>query len=455
MTEAVAESRPQAAGPSPWTLVSWLFIVVTVGYILIAGVRLTNDTQETMRLLPYLDYDERVDFAYFYAGASLAYHGDAAELYPVPGEITYYPYDPIFDVTQDPYALDRLIARGNYYNPPALAYLHSPLAAMNFKNAFWTFSAFSVAALAGFIGLTWWSGRGIPELPLLILGILTFRPVHEALIMGHSALFFCLALTAGFLLLRARHEVLAGLCFSLLALKPQWAVLPGLFLLVRGEWKTLGTMFVASCVIFFVPFLIVGLETFKNYVTFLRWQNGLDLKDAPHMFSWNGFLFKLRGGPLYGHEPPPAVWTYALVAATALPLAIVWWSRNYLLGVAATVLAMLLISTHSVWYDWALLVIAALFIVLYSRGRSRLIRVEMWVVLLALHISAAQSIHVLLRPDRFAIDWHSSGFFSVTPVAFAALVWLALLALYDNESTFKFPSFINRLRKPQPVATPT
>ena len=123
-----------------------------------------------------------------------------------------------FDVTQDPYALDRLIARGNYYNPPALAFMHSPLAAMNFKNAFWTFSAFSIAALAGFIGLTWWSGRGIPELPLLVLGILTFRPVHEALIMGHSALFFCLALTAGFLLLRARHEVLAGLCFSLLAL---------------------------------------------------------------------------------------------------------------------------------------------------------------------------------------------------------------------------------------------
>ena len=30
-------------------------------------------------LLPYLTYDERVDFAYFYAGASLAYHGDAAE----------------------------------------------------------------------------------------------------------------------------------------------------------------------------------------------------------------------------------------------------------------------------------------------------------------------------------------------------------------------------------------
>ncbi len=169
------------------------------------------------------------------------------------------------------------------------------------------------------------------------------------------------------------------------------------------------------------------------------------------MFSWNGFLFKLRGGPLYGHTPPPEIWTYALVAVTAVPLAIVWWGRNYLLGVAATVLAMLLISTHSVWYDWALLVIAALFIVLYSRGRSRMMRVEMWVILIALHISAAQSIHVLLRPDRFAIDWHSSGFFSVTPVAFAALLWLALLALYDGESRFWLPNFLKRSRAPAPA----
>jgi alpha-1,2-mannosyltransferase len=450
MTEAAAGTRPRAAGsPSSWTILSWLFVALSVGYIAISGIRLTNDTQETMRLLPYLTYDERVDFAYFYAGASLAYRGDAAELYPVPGELTYYPYDPIFDVTTDPYARDRLIARGNYYNPPALAFLHAPLASMSFRDAFWVFSALSLGAFVGFVAITWKSARGIPELPLLILGILTFRPVHEALIMGHSALFFCLALTAGFLLLRAKHEVLAGLCFSLLALKPQWAILPGLFLLFRWQWRTLGTMFVASSLIFLIPFFYVGLETLSNYIHFLRWQNDLDLKDAPHMFSWNGFLFKLRGGPLYGHTPPDAIWTYALVAVTAIPLAIVWWGKNYLLGVAATVVAMLLISTHSVWYDWALLVIAALFLVLYSRGKSRTMRVEMWIVLLALHISAAHSIGILLRPDRFAIDWHSSGFFSLTPIAFAALVWMALLALYDPDAKFEVPRFVRRLRPGQ------
>lgn len=436
MTQAVAEppSPRPAFWQTPWPLFCGLFAAFTVVYLLVAGVRLTNETQETMRVMPYLNYDERVDFAYFYAGASMAWNGDAPDLYPNPGELTFYPYDPVFDRIEDPYSLDRLLARGNYYNPPALAYMHSPLASMSFKDAFWTFSSLSIVALVATIGLSAWAGRGIPEFPLLILGILTFRPVHEALIMGHSPLFFGLALTAGFFLLRARREVLAGLCFSLLALKPQWAILPGLFLLVRGEWRALISMGVSSSLIFFVPFLIVGLDTFTNYIHFLRMQSGLDIKDAPHMFSWNGFLFKLRGGPLYGHEAPPAFWTYGLVLLTAVPLAVVYWGRNYLLGVAATMIAMLLISTHSVWYDWALLSVAATFLVLYSRGRSRAVRVELWALLLLLHVAAAQSIGVLLSPDRFAIDWHSSGFFLVTPVAFAILVWMALLTAFDPET---------------------
>jgi len=68
----------------------------------------------------------------------------------------------------------------------------------------------------------------------------------------------------------------------------------------------------------------------------------------------------------------------------------------------------------------------------------------MWVVLLALHVAAAQSIHVLLLPDRFQIDWHSSGFFSLTPVAFGALVWMALLTVYDPETPLRLPSFLRR-----------
>src|SRR5690242_7983426 len=82
------------------------------------AVRYADETQREVRLLPWLPYDNRVDFAYFYAGAEMAAHGEAAYLYPTPGELTFYPGDPIFQRLTDDYDKARVLARGNYYNPP-------------------------------------------------------------------------------------------------------------------------------------------------------------------------------------------------------------------------------------------------------------------------------------------------------------------------------------------------
>jgi hypothetical protein len=369
----------------------------------------------------------------------MALHGEAADLYPHPGELTFYPGDPVFQQTPDEYAKARLLARGNYYNPPALAYLQAPIAALPFRDALWLFASLGMAAIGGYVVFAWRAARAVPELPLLILGVLSFRPLHEAIMMGHIAPFFILALTAGFLLLRSQRQVLAGLCFSLLAFKPQWAVLPALFLLARGEWRAFGTMAAAAAAIFFLPFFATGLDTLGNYYHFLRFSATLDMKDAPHMFSWNGFLSKLDGSEiqngqlvLFADAPSPAL-VYGLIALTALPMVVVWYGRDYYLGIAATVVAMLLVSTHSVWYDWSLLAVAALFLILRSPGMSRGQRVEMWVVLLALHLAASQSVAAVLYPDRHFVDWHRSAFFSMTPVAFLSLLWMASLAVRDGQ----------------------
>lgn len=156
------------------------------------------------------------------------------------------------------------------------------------------------------------------------------------------------------------------------------------------------------------------------------------------MFSWNGFLSKLDGSEIQNGQlvlfadAPSKTLVYGLIALTTVPLLVVWRSKDYLLGVAATLVAMLLISTHSVWYDWAILAVAALFLVLRSRDASRSYRVEMWVVLLALFMATAQSISEVLVPDRHAVDWHRAAFFAATPVAFAALVWMASLPLRER-----------------------
>jgi hypothetical protein len=449
--------EPPAAVVHRWPLdliprSAFALIAVALTWLLIVffGAHYADETQRELRLIPWLPYDQRVDFAYFFAGADMAWHGDAADLYPLKGELTFYPFDPIFQELTDEYDNARTLARGNYYNPPALAFLQSPLTVFSFKYAFWLFSVLAITVFAAALYLAWRHGRSLPELPLLLFGALAFKPVHEALIMGHMTLFFVLALMAGLFALRARQASLAGLAFSVLALKPQWAVLPALFLLTRREWRALAVMAVVSSFVFFVPFLITGLETFRNYVQFLRSAAEIDLRDAPHMFSWNGFLFKLEGGPFkiettpvcgsfcWAYDAAHAVFPgpspgliYALVAVTAVVMLVVWWSRDFYLGAAAMVIAMLLVSTHSVWYDWSLLVVAAVFLVLRPRTRPG-VGWELWIVLLALFLASGQSIDVILTPDRHLPDWHRPGLFLLTPVAFASLLWIVSVAWRDG-----------------------
>jgi len=305
------------------------------------------------------------------------------------------------------------------------------------------FSALSAGALAGYVFLAWRAGRHVPELPLLIAGALTFRPVHEAVIMGHMTLFFVLALTAGFLALRAKQPVLTGLAFSVLALKPQWAILPALFLLWQREWRALAVMAIVSSLIFFVPFFVTGFETLRNYYHFLRQAAEIDLRDAPHMFSWNGFLYKLEGFTTVEAMGGDKTIIYSLIALTAALMFVVWWSRDFFLTVAATVIAMLLVSTHSVWYDWALLIVAALFLAL--RPMSRWVRFELWIVLLALFLASSQSVAELLYPDRHFIAWGRSAFYTLTPVAFGSLLWLVSVAL--RERLLKLPRFRSSTRE--------
>ena len=433
-----AERSWWTLSPRAWLAVSLAFAIGAAGLFVYNAIRYTDETQTTMRNLPYLRYDLREDFGYFFAGATMVWEGEGSDLYPERGEWTYYPRDPIFFEPRDEYANARLLARGNYYNPPALAFLQAPLTTLSYRTAFFTFSALSFACLMGFIAASWMHVRHVGEMPWLILGVLAFKPVHEVLITGHTTLIIILSLTAGILLLRAEKPVLAGLSLSVLALKPQWAVLPALFLIVRGEWKALMWMAIAASAIFIVPFLITGLDSLKNYYFFLRYSADVDLKDAPHMFSWNGFLSKMDGSEiqdgrliLYADAPSKAL-VYSLIALTAVPMLIVFWSRDFLLSAAALIIAMLLVSTHSVWYDWALLIVAALFLVMRSPAMTRGMRIEMWVVLLALYVGCSQSIHEVLYPSRYGVDWHRAAYFWITPIAFASLCWIASVALREG-----------------------
>jgi hypothetical protein len=447
LERAGAAFRRFAVSPRAVRLSALAFAAAVTVLLAVAAFQAFDETQSEVRLMPYLAYDARVDFAYFYAAADMVWHGDLDEVYPEKYEYIFYPGDPSFSLVEDDYVKARLLTRGNYYNPPLVAILQSPLTAMGFKWAFWTYTAISAAVFAGFVFLFWRAGKGIPELPLLVLGVVAFRPAHEAIIMGHLSLFFVFALGAGFLALRAERPVLAGLVLSLLALKPQWAILPAIFLLWRGEMRALVTMGVASALLFFSPFFVTGWGTFADYFEFLRGQSSVDVGNAPHMFSWNGFLSKLQANdPSSGYvadvdEPL----LYLLQGITLALVLLIWWGRDFYLGVAATIIGMLLLSTHSVWYDWAFLVVAAAFLALRSSPPG--VKAQLWLLLVALFASNAQSVAAVFAPDgrHGFVHWSEAGFFSATLVSFSVLLWCAGRTV--NEGHLRLPRWPARPAK--------
>src|SRR6266699_3420425 len=107
MSDAVAEleATPPVAPPRDATMRLALlsFFVWVALFLGTSIVRNFNETQKELRLIPYLAFDQRVDFAYFYSAADMVRHGDASQLYPTHLEFTFYPKDPLFAHIDDPY----------------------------------------------------------------------------------------------------------------------------------------------------------------------------------------------------------------------------------------------------------------------------------------------------------------------------------------------------------------
>ena len=91
----------------------------------------------------------------------------------------------------------------------------------------------------------------------MALGVVSLPQMHWALRLGHMTTFLALAALGGFMLLR-KHPFLAGLCFSFLVLKPQYAPIPAMYLLWTRNGRALAGMATGALVFTFVGFAAVG-----------------------------------------------------------------------------------------------------------------------------------------------------------------------------------------------------
>src|SRR4051794_3501238 len=101
MADLRAHARTIASWPPSWAQ-ACLVVAVLAGLLFgVELIRHANQTQHELRLIPYLPYDQRTDYNYFYAAATMAINGEASSLYPSSGEKTVAAGDPAFATAPD------------------------------------------------------------------------------------------------------------------------------------------------------------------------------------------------------------------------------------------------------------------------------------------------------------------------------------------------------------------
>jgi alpha-1,2-mannosyltransferase len=230
-----------------------------------------------------------------------------------------------------------------YLNPPPLAWLATPFVAVPFELAIllWTL------LLAGAILLAWRlvapGGRLTRAAHLaLFLGLF---PTAFGLMVGQPVALVAAAVAVAWWLGEHRRPVLAGLALSLIAVKPQLALLVPLCLLVAGQGRMFAAWAAATAVMVVVALVLLGADGLQRYREVLSLAS-----------QWEPTRRYAIDGPL-GLGPQVYV-VQALVVAVAVGAA--WRQRNtgVTRPIATGIAASLLFTPYVGFQDFAMLVVA-------------------------------------------------------------------------------------------------
>jgi len=125
--------------------------------------------------------------------------------------------------------------------PPIVPIIFSWLARLEYGDALmvWWLGLVVCFTLAG-----WWLVREIDPAPdwriTAMLAIAAFGPINYTFLNGQFSAILLLTFIGGLHLHRLNYRFIAGCVLSLLALKPQFAVGPFLWMLLRKDFRTLG-----------------------------------------------------------------------------------------------------------------------------------------------------------------------------------------------------------------------
>ena len=151
--------------------------------------------------------------------------------------------------------------------PPYALY---PVAILAFFPLQWAYSVVLIGVYGCFALSMVLMGRLYPNntssVNVFALGVLASAPMCSVVVTGQNSAWLLLAMTAGIVALHAKNWLLAGLCFAVFGLKPNWLPLLLLWLVLQREWRTFA-MISATGILMVISTLPLGFDLWRSFQT--------------------------------------------------------------------------------------------------------------------------------------------------------------------------------------------
>lgn len=316
---------------------SFYSIVVLVFYAALAGTYLYRTLCLHDASLNWVHQD----FAVFWSATHLAVHGHALAAYDV-RQLAQLEAQTLHV---------RLGGLLPWLYPPTAWLLYAPFALLSYQSAALAYLALSIAAFVIVMYAI------VPNWRTLLVA-LAFPGVVLSVLSGQNGLLTATLAGLGLVLLE-RRPVLAGICFGLLAFKPQVAVLIPLALLCGRHWRALAASVVAFAASWLIALAWFGADTLPAFLHSLSAGAGYVADGRYKLHRIPTFFVTAR----MLHLPIAVAYAVQGLSALAAAGAVAFtWLRPcpYALRAAVLSCATLLVSPYLYDYDliWYGLVIA-------------------------------------------------------------------------------------------------
>jgi hypothetical protein len=291
------------------------------------------------------------DFSMFLTGARILTSGHAADLYSLTLQTTVEE-----NINGRAVATERMLPF-NY--PPYVAVFFSPLTLFAPTHSYyiWLAVQWIILALLAFSIMYYFREQYGFAAWILVAALLSFAPIHEALLLGQMSIVLLALWWWAFVSWRHERWAQLGVAVALSAFKPQLAVLLLVGMLVQKRWKALGIAAATQAVLWAGAMLLGGPQLLYSYLDMLR----VSSSSINTLGFFGNLMVNLRGlltisgvDPALSLQISMAFWVLSIGVAAWL------WRRPWSIAArfGATAILAVLLSPHLYPHDASLLILA-------------------------------------------------------------------------------------------------